>query len=227
MSSDSPLPVDPAAAATRERLLDAAEQLFADHGFDGASLRVITERAAANLAAVNYHFKNKEALYQEVFLRRVRPMNEERFRRLAALESAAGGGAPSVALLLDILLRPIVQFAALPGGRRHPFARLMTRNLIEPQPFMREVLVRELGPLVHRIGPLLRRALPQLDLPTLLYRVRYIMGATNLTFAAVPFPPAMQELLGAPTAEQELQHLISVAEAVLRAPHFEPAPAII
>ena len=55
---------------TRERLLDAAERLFASRGFPGASVREITEAAGANLGAVNYHFRSKAGLYAEVFARR-------------------------------------------------------------------------------------------------------------------------------------------------------------
>ena len=52
---------------TRERILDAAESLFLDHGFEGTSMRMITAQAEVNLAAANYHFGSKEALIQEVF----------------------------------------------------------------------------------------------------------------------------------------------------------------
>jgi len=52
---------------TRERILDAAERLFLEHGFDGTSSRMITAEADANLAAVNYHFGGKEGLFQAGF----------------------------------------------------------------------------------------------------------------------------------------------------------------
>lgn len=58
-------------AGTRERLLDAAERLFAERGLAGTSVRQITDAAKANLAAINYHFGSKEGLYTEVFARRV------------------------------------------------------------------------------------------------------------------------------------------------------------
>ncbi|MCB2191530.1 MAG: CerR family C-terminal domain-containing protein [Deltaproteobacteria bacterium] len=55
---------------TRERLLDEAERLFAERGYDAVSLREITSAADAHLAAVNYHFGSKENLYLEVFRQR-------------------------------------------------------------------------------------------------------------------------------------------------------------
>jgi len=73
-------------AETREKILDAAEALFAEHGFEGASMRMITARAGVNLAAVNYHFGSKENLLREIFRRRLAEITEERRRRLAQLQ---------------------------------------------------------------------------------------------------------------------------------------------
>src|SRR5688572_31708077 len=74
---------------TRESLLDAAEKLFSEHGIQSASLRQITQHAGANLAAVNYHFGSKDGLVRAVFSRRLRPMNDERFRRLELVDLQA------------------------------------------------------------------------------------------------------------------------------------------
>ncbi|MDH5211090.1 MAG: TetR/AcrR family transcriptional regulator, partial [Betaproteobacteria bacterium] len=63
---------------TQTRILDAAEELFMQHGFEGASMRMLTAQAGVNLAAVNYHFGSKDALIEAVFRRRLDPMNAER-----------------------------------------------------------------------------------------------------------------------------------------------------
>ena len=52
---------------TRVRLLDTAEQIFADYGYEGASIRQITHAAGLNLSLISYYFGSKEALYQEIF----------------------------------------------------------------------------------------------------------------------------------------------------------------
>lgn len=62
-----------AQSETVERILDAAEQLFAEKGFAETSLRLITSKAGVNLAAVNYHFGSKKALIQAVFSRFLGP----------------------------------------------------------------------------------------------------------------------------------------------------------
>src|SRR5437763_14145047 len=80
------------AAATRERILDAAEALFMEHGFEATSMRAITAAAAVNLAAVNYHFGSKEELFEAVLTRRLDPMNQQRVELLARLEAKAAPG---------------------------------------------------------------------------------------------------------------------------------------
>jgi AcrR family transcriptional regulator len=94
---------------TRERLLDAAEQLFAVRGIRTTSLRDITRQARANLAAVNYHFRSKGALAQAVFERSFGPLNRERVRLLDEAEAAAGDRPPSIEAVLYALFEPMVR----------------------------------------------------------------------------------------------------------------------
>src|SRR5260370_25101598 len=80
---------------TRTRILDAAEELFMLHGFEGTSMRLLTSRAGVNLAAVNYHFGSKDALIEALFRRKLDPMNTARIAELDRLESEAKGRAPA------------------------------------------------------------------------------------------------------------------------------------
>src|SRR5437763_16807197 len=83
--------MEPVEAGTRESLMDAAESLFAERGIPAASLRAITERATANLAAVHYHFGSKQGLVRAVFDRRLAPLNRERLTLLDRYEAEGGG----------------------------------------------------------------------------------------------------------------------------------------
>src|SRR3954462_7592346 len=74
---------------TRTRILDAAEELFMQHGFEATSMRVLTAKAEVNLAAVNYHFGSKHALIEAVFRRRLDPMNAARIAALDELEASS------------------------------------------------------------------------------------------------------------------------------------------
>src|SRR5438034_10069193 len=84
---------------TRTRILDVAEELFMQHGFEGASMRMLTAQAGVNLAAVNYHFGTKHALIEAVFRRRLDPMNVARIAALDKPEAEAPGRAPAHARL--------------------------------------------------------------------------------------------------------------------------------
>src|SRR5437867_6100600 len=95
--------------ASKERILDVAERLFAERGFAATSLRNITAEAAVNLAAVHYHFGSKDELIEAVFARRLGPLNRERLRLLEACRAAAGGGSPSVEELLEALIAPALR----------------------------------------------------------------------------------------------------------------------
>src|SRR3989440_3450092 len=86
---------DPTSPDTKTRILDAAERLFVEHGFEATSLRSLTSAAAVNLAAVHYHFGSKEELFQAVLTRRLDPMNQERIDLLGKVEREAGAKAPS------------------------------------------------------------------------------------------------------------------------------------
>ncbi|MGH8704715.1 MAG: TetR/AcrR family transcriptional regulator, partial [Burkholderiales bacterium] len=77
---------------TQVRILEAAEELFMQHGFEGTSMRLLTAKAGVNLAAVNYHFGSKDALIEAVFRRRLDPMNAARVAELERLEKEAAGG---------------------------------------------------------------------------------------------------------------------------------------
>src|SRR5688572_26196161 len=89
-------------ADTRGRLLDAAERLFAAKGFEATSLRDVTAKAKANLAAVNYHFGSKEALVRAVFERRLGEVNR---RRLALLDGI-GRVRPAPEQILHAFIAP-------------------------------------------------------------------------------------------------------------------------
>src|ERR1700687_1020332 len=103
--------IDATSADTKTRILDAAESLFMEHGFEATSLRSLTTAAGVNLAAVNYHFGTKEVLFQAVLTRRLDPMNQERILLLEKLEREAIGRALSCEKILFAMLIPALRLA--------------------------------------------------------------------------------------------------------------------
>jgi AcrR family transcriptional regulator len=94
---------------TRASILNAAERCFGGSGFDGVSLRTITEVAGVDLALVNYHFGTKENLLREVLARRARIVHEERVRALELARQQAGTKLPSIEAIVTAFLEPILR----------------------------------------------------------------------------------------------------------------------
>ncbi|HYB23396.1 MAG TPA: CerR family C-terminal domain-containing protein [Solirubrobacteraceae bacterium] len=118
-------------AVTRERLLDAAEELFASNGFAGTSIREITSAAACNLAAVNYHFGGKSRLYREVFRRRLAVLREQRVGSVRRF-LAHGRARPALEKVLSefarVFLEPLVE-----KDRGRLLIELWAREMLDPQ----------------------------------------------------------------------------------------------
>jgi AcrR family transcriptional regulator len=112
---------------TKERLLDAAEELFAEKAFENVSIRELAAAADVNVAAVNYHFQNKENLFHEVVQRR---FVIQRDKTLAALDGllTETGGHPEVEQVVRTLVR-IHMEGALPGPGTASFLSLVARHM--------------------------------------------------------------------------------------------------
>src|SRR5437764_4269513 len=122
------IPFDvPKNSATKERILDAAEALFMEHGFEATSLRQITATAGVNLAAVNYHFGSKEELFQAVLTRRLDPMNQERIGLLTRFEREAAPRALSCERILAAMFIPALRLARDRRRGGKDFLRLLGR----------------------------------------------------------------------------------------------------
>src|SRR5579864_5068831 len=163
---------------TKDRILNAAERLFAHHGIEATSLRNITTEAGVNLAAVNYHFQSKEALLHAVIARRLDPVNEVRLAKLAACEAAAGDGALPLDQVIDALLRPVMEMM---GGPGREFAPMMARIFTESSVLTEKIFEKHLAHVAHRFMPAFHRALPCLPPTELMWRLLFTMGAVAHT----------------------------------------------
>ena len=150
----------PAHFSTKDRILGAAEELFAQHGFAGTSLRQVTSLAAVNIAAVNYHFGSKENLVNEVFRRRMDDMTALRLSQLKlALAQDRNGGAS--------------------------FVRVIARAYAEHNESLRKFLSDHYGHVLREFGKALAGCLPGLDKETLYWRLDFLAG--SLTYAMSDF----------------------------------------
>jgi AcrR family transcriptional regulator len=166
---------------TKDRILEAAERLFARDGFDATSLRAITAEAKVNLAAVNYHFQSKEALVEAVIGRRLGPINTRRLALLDAYEAAAAGEPVPLEDTLDAFLRPVIEFCS---HHAQGIVPLLGRLYTEPGDFGPRLYEQHFAHLAKRFVPVLSRALPDLPREELLWRMHFAIGAMAHTLAA-------------------------------------------
>src|ERR1700690_4412074 len=168
---------------TKEKIIDIAERLFGEQGYESTSLRHVIAEAAVNLAAVHYHFGSKEELLDAVVLRHATPVNEARLPRLDRVEAEAGGGSPDVEKVLESFLIPTAEVASRNPG----FVRLLGRMLAEGM--MPQIVEKHFQPAAGRFVSALRRALPELPEEELLWRVHFAVGAMAHTIHQAPIFP--------------------------------------
>lgn len=198
---------------TSERILDAAEGLFATQGIRGTSLKEITEQAEVNIAAVNYHFRSKDALVREVYQRCFQPLNAERLRLLEDAESAAGEGPLALEQVLYALFEPMVR--AWQENRN--FILLVGRLQSEPDPHLNVFVQGLYGSLIDRFLRAARRAAPDVAEAQLFFWIHFLFGGVVYTLINSQDMERMhpgQNLLD--TSEMFLQDLISFGTAGLR-----------
>jgi AcrR family transcriptional regulator len=198
------LPEPRSAAATRERILDAAEALFMEHGFEASSMRAITTAAGVNLAAVNYHFGSKEELFQSVLTRRLDPMNQQRLELLSRLEAKAAPAPLGCDRILLALFVPALRLARDPARGGKNFLRLLGRAYADPAPFIRQFLSDQYAGMIVRFKAAFARALPHLPRRELSWRLHFIMGALSYTLAGTDALKIIAELNPRDTANDEL-----------------------
>ncbi|MBC6941345.1 MAG: TetR/AcrR family transcriptional regulator [Xanthomonadales bacterium] len=199
--------------STRERILGAAEVLFARHGFAGASLRQVTAGARVNLAAVHYHFGSKEGLIEEVFRRRLDQLNRE---RLAALARVAERGNASLEDVLDAFIRPALEqsLEAHGGGA---FVRVLARAYAEHDERLRRFLSENYGHVLREFASVFMRLLPHLDKERLYWRLDIIAGAVTYAMADFGIVKRRSTTSEETHRRQAVTHLIAFAAAGLRA----------
>ena len=166
--------------ATTARIIDAAEQLFAEWGYNGVSVRMIARAASSNLAAISYHFGDKIGLFREIFARRVRPISAARVRALEALLSA--GEEIDIAEAVRGFIAPSVRGIRGDLGAQN-FRRLAGRASTDPTPEVRKVIYEVYDEVALRYIEVLRKACPHLDEQEFYWRLTFIYGAMLYTNA--------------------------------------------
>lgn len=143
---------------TRNRLLDAAEALFCEKGFDGVSVRELTAAAGCNLAAVNYYFGSKDKLYAEMFRRQFEIMIQG---HLDAIDKVTSESDLSLEKLLKAIIEPPIRRTASnePKGQ---ILKLLVREVLNQQ-IDAEYVVKDMKEkFFDRLGSVFMQLVPEL-----------------------------------------------------------------
>jgi AcrR family transcriptional regulator len=189
---------------TKVRILDAAETLFMEHGFEATSLRALTTTADVNLAAVNYHFGTKEELFQAVLTRRLDPMNQRRLEMLTRFEAESTPAPLACDRIMSAFLVPALVLARDPQRGGANFLRLLGRAYADPAPFIRQFLSAQYAEMIARFKAAFARALPDMPRKELSWRLHFIMGALSYTLAGTDALKLIAELNPHETANDEI-----------------------
>jgi len=158
---------------TRERIMKAAERLFAERGYDGTSVRGIVAKARVNQAAINYHFDGKDGLYREVL--------RAAFRALTEDQIAHGGDIKAMsreAALGEFVRRQLRPLTARDELSRH--LRIFNWETVRPTAVFRKLMSEEATPFMGLAVELIRRFLPQADQRTLVVAAIWLLGQCSV-----------------------------------------------
>ncbi|MGH8125641.1 MAG: TetR/AcrR family transcriptional regulator [Rhodanobacteraceae bacterium] len=199
--------------STRQRILGAAEEMFAELGFARASLRQVTAAAGVNLAAVNYHFGSKDNLIEEVFRRRLDELSRRRLERLAEVGKS---GPATLEAVLDAFITPALELSLDRRGGS-VFMRVLARAFAEHNSNLRGFLSENYGYVLKDFAAAFANLLPRLDKQELYWRLDIAVGA--LTYAMADFGMIQRRSGESERAhrEQIARHLIQFTAAGLRA----------
>jgi AcrR family transcriptional regulator len=200
---------------TKARLLQVAEELFAEQGLDRVSIRDITDVARENVAAINYHFGGKDELIAAVFERRVGPVNRARLAELERLEKMTGSKPAKVEDIVAAFIRPAVVCCQEDEKGSKVFARLFGRCLSETRPEVEILLRKQFQPVVKRMEEMLLRSMPHLSSADIFWRLKFTFGA--LHHWLLTRDKSVPDSAAGTGLEEQMQKLISFATAGFKA----------
>jgi AcrR family transcriptional regulator len=205
-----------AAASTPQRILQAAERLFSERSIGDVSLREITAAAGVNSAAAHYHFGSKDAVLDELFALRARPIAEQREQLLSQVKTDRQGK-PVLEEVLRAFLRPALELLNTPEGLA--FTMLRSRMVFEREEVKRNVLNHAFDHTNQMALQALAKALPKLSRDELYWRFHFTLGTMVYTMAR---PGRIESIsqgeIDTTDPDAALEHMVRFAAAGFRAP---------
>ncbi|GCE29065.1 TetR family transcriptional regulator [Dictyobacter alpinus] len=201
--------------ATRESILDAAEQLFAEKGFEATSLRHITTAACVNLAAVNYHFGSKSELLQTMLQRLIAPVKIQEVEALEALLDHTPQ--PTLEEILGAFILPLVNYLYSDDPRVRIRAQVFARAIVDPNEEIQRIILAEVQSINASYSAILGRVLPTLPEAELQWRFISLFGIC-ITHVVGVLSRLVPDHLRTTTKELEYQRILTFMIAGFQAP---------
>jgi AcrR family transcriptional regulator len=167
--------------STKTKILDAAEILFADKGFNGTSLREITSRAEVNLAAVNYHFGSKKELIKSVMSRY---MNELSPRLELSLVNICEQENLTLLEVFSAFIEPLLSLNEFKENGTSNFLQLLGRGYSDSQGFLRWFLTTQYPGVINNFVKAVQKAYPELTAEEMFWRLHFTMGTVVFTMSS-------------------------------------------
>ncbi len=214
---------------TVQRILDTAVELFAEKGFEHASVRDITQAAGVNLAAINYHFGSRDALIHAVAERYLTPLCQDLERQLDDHEASTTE--LSLEDLLELMIRAMLKAVEQDTQGVCLFMRLVGQAYLSSDDTLRSFLDRRYGCSFRRFMRQVSLRVPMLSQSEFFWRCHFLVGAAVLPLARHGLLSGYEQtLLGLQASEVEVFHrLVAFLAAGFRSESdlvtFSPVPA--
>ena len=164
-------------SVTAQKILDSAEALFAESGYDGVSLRHITRHAGVELALPNYYFGTKLELFKHVIERRSEILNEERMSALTRLENSA-----SIDSIISAFTEPFLRRTISGDIGWQNYSRLVAQ-IANSARWSREIMSHEFDPVALEFVRRTKICFPSAKDQDVFWGFHFLLGAMTLTFA--------------------------------------------
>lgn len=168
--------------STKNKILDAADVLFADKGFNGTSLREITSQANVNLAAVNYHFGSKKELIKAVMSRYMDELSPQLESALSLICQAQQK--PNLHDVFSAFIEPLLYLNEFKENGTSTFLQLLGRGYTDSQGFLRWFLTTQYPNVFTHFTQAVKIAYPELTTEEMFWRLHFTMGTIVFTMSS-------------------------------------------
>lgn len=205
---------------TKTKILNSAEELFADRGFENVSIREIITKASVNIAAINYHFGNKEELIFAVVKRRIMEVNNNRTELLEELRVKYQTKPIPVKKIIHGFIYPAFMHSHGEKKNGSHFLKLMGRIMSNSYPNLKTRVFEVFDPIAQEYLSELIKALPQMPVSMVSQKFYFTVGSMAHVLLNHTNPDCIKKSL------QGEKDLIQIAEDLIEfcAGGFNPSP---